>query len=514
MKISKPWQGVRMRKAAAAADPDGLDHGAPPRQVTVPVAWDDRAAAALAALAPGSVRVSLEAAAAAWIRPIADRAAGAGIEEPLAARLHALLLSRRGAPTAPVWRGDGGTGEAELPGFVLNLAAFHNPGHGFELAAFIEAADTAALALALHAPAAERIAVGMADLAGLLAALGLPYDSALARAVAGALAALLRGRADAVSAALAGRLGSIAPPSRLAAPVPEAAPVPGLSSAARNALQAASQGASQAGGLRHLATTAIAAPGLAEALLGVETGGVAAAFAPIDDAGALTRTARAALIARGITAEAALAATLAGDTLFPVASSAAQASMQAAVAPFVHALAARPAAVPAPAATPARRRLPARRAGYTQKASVGGHKLFLRTGEYADGRLGEIFVGLHKEGAAFRGLMDSFAIAVSLGLQHGVPLAEFVEAFTFTRFGPAGPVEGDPAVARATSLLDYVFRNLASNYLAGTEIPPAEEEDIDTLGAGARERAPLLPLDLPPDDGPRIRRRALRVVGP
>ena len=450
--------------------------------------------------------MALATAAEAWVRPIAARASRAGIETPLADRLHALLLSRRGAPSAPVWHG-----EAGIPGFVLNLFAFHDPGHGFDLAAFIEAADTAALALALHNPAAERIAVGIADLAGLLAALGLPYDSEDARAVAGALAALLRGRADGVSAMLAGRLGAVAPRPHLAAPVPTASALPGLTDAARAALSTATTG------LRHAATTAIAAPGPAEALLGVETGGIAPAFAPLDDRGALTRTARAALTAASLTAEAALAAVLAGKTLFAAASPAAHAAMQAAVAPFI-AVPALPAAAASPAPHPARRALPARRSGYTQKAAVGGHKLFLRTGEYADGRLGEIFVGLHKEGAAFRGLMDNFAIAVSLGLQHGVPLTEFVEAFTFTRFGPAGAVEGDPAVARATSLLDYMFRSLAANYLGATDIPPAEEEEDDTLGDGARDRAPLLPLDLPQldlkqDDGPRIRRRALRVVG-
>jgi len=497
--MRKAWQGVRMRDVSAAPDPD-----APPRPVTLPVGWDERAAAALAAMAPGDRAVSLEMAAGAWIRPVAERALRAGIEQPLAARLHALLLTRRGAPSAPVWRGETGT-----PGFVLNLAAFHDPGQGFDLDGFIEAVDTAALALALHALAAERIAVGMADLAGLLAALGLTYDSAPARALAGALAALLRGRADSVSAALAERFGAVAHAPRLAAAVPEAASVPGLSSAARAALTQAGK----APGLRHLATTAITGPGPAEALLGVETGGIAPAFSPIDDAGALTRTARAALAASGLTAEAALAATLAGKSLFPVASPAAQGAMQDAVAPFVPVPGARPAAVPALPTRLVRRELPARRTGYTQKAAIGGHKLFLRTGEYTDGQLGEIFVGLHKEGAAFRGLMDSFAIAVSLGLQHGVPLADYVEAFTFTRFGPAGPVEGDPAVARATSLLDYMFRNLAANYLGRTDIPEAEEEEMDTLGAGARERAPLLPLDLPPDDGPRIRRRALRVVG-
>ena len=123
-----------------------------------------------------------------------------------------------------------------------------------------------------------------------------------------------------------------------------------------------------------------------------------------------------------------------------------------------------------------------------RRPRVGGHKLFLRTGEYDDGALGEIVIALHKEGAAFRGLMDNFALAVSLGLQHGVPLERFVEAFTFTRFGPAGAVEGDPAVRAATSLLDYVFRHLAANYLGRHDIPEAEIEEADTVGHGARGR--------------------------
>src|SRR5262249_24271625 len=107
-----------------------------------------------------------------------------------------------------------------------------------------------------------------------------------------------------------------------------------------------------------------------------------------------------------------------------------------------------------------RRRLPNRRKGYTQKAIVGGHKVYLRTGEYEDGRLAELFIDMHKEGSAFRSLMNNFAIAISLGLQYGVPLQEFVEAFTFTRFEPAGMVEGNDAIKMATSILDYIFREL------------------------------------------------------
>jgi hypothetical protein len=181
--------------------------------------------------------------------------------------------------------------------------------------------------------------------------------------------------------------------------------------------------------------------------------------------------------------------------------------MHDAVAPYITAMPARPEAQPA---QDTRSRLPTRRRGTTQKAIVGGHKIFLQTGEYDDGSLGEIFIGLHKESAAFRGLMDNFALAVSLGLQNGVKLADYVEAFTFTRFGPAGTVEGDPAVTRATSLIDYVFRNLAANYLSGHNLADAEDEAHDTIGDGARDRAPLLPLELPQDNAPK--RRSLRLV--
>ncbi|MBP7251886.1 MAG: hypothetical protein KBA75_00210 [Alphaproteobacteria bacterium] len=139
--------------------------------------------------------------------------------------------------------------------------------------------------------------------------------------------------------------------------------------------------------------------------------------------------------------------------------------------------------------TQLRERLPDRRKGYTQKAIVGGHKVYLRTGEYEDGGLGEIFIDMHKEGASFRSLMNNFAIAVSLGLQHGVPLEEFVEAFTFTRFEPSGVVEGNEAIKMATSVLDYVFRELAVSYLGRTDLAHAAPQDLlpDALGHGHRE---------------------------
>ena len=136
-----------------------------------------------------------------------------------------------------------------------------------------------------------------------------------------------------------------------------------------------------------------------------------------------------------------------------------------------------------------RARLPHRRKGYTQKAVVGGHKVYLRTGEYEDGSLGEIFIDMHKEGAAFRSLMNSFAIAVSIGLQYGVPLEEYVDSFTFTRFEPSGMVTGNDAIKMATSILDYLFREVAISYLDRDDLSHAEKDDLlpDTIGDGDTE---------------------------
>jgi ribonucleoside-diphosphate reductase alpha chain len=528
-----------MRRTEASPDPDS-----PPRPVTLPAAWDDSAAAALAALAsaplasaplasaplaaaplapaplapappasappasaalaPNKAPVSLAGAAQAWIGPIAAAATEAGFDIPLADRLHRLLLLRRGAPTDAVWR----LQAEEAPGFVLNLPAFLDSDGQLDLADLAEAVETAVIALSFAAPGVRDIDVGIADLAGLLAALGIDYASETARDVARCLIAIVRGRADAAS----GRMGRLAGPMRPAAfdwPTP---PPHGVVRGLAEAAKAARTAAAAVEGMRHRATTAITRPGPAEALLGCETGGIAPAFSAVGHAGGLTRSARAWLAVSGITAEEALATALVGGSPIPLHGATAHAAMHDAIAPFVHAMPPRPVPLSVQSAPAPRRDLPGRRSGYTQKASVGGHKLFLRTGEYDDGTLGEIFVALHKEGAAFRGLMDNFAHAVSLGLQHGVPLERFVEAFTFTRFGPAGAVEGDPAVHAATSLLDYAFRNLAANYLGRRDLPEAEIEDADTVGHGARDQSPLLPLELPDEASPRARRRGLRVV--
>ncbi|MBN1687159.1 MAG: adenosylcobalamin-dependent ribonucleoside-diphosphate reductase [Spirochaetales bacterium] len=137
--------------------------------------------------------------------------------------------------------------------------------------------------------------------------------------------------------------------------------------------------------------------------------------------------------------------------------------------------------------------LPGRRNGYTQKAKIGNHSLFLRTGEYGDGRLGEIFLDMHKEGAAFRSLLNSFAIAVSLGLQYGVPLEEYVDAFTFTRFEPNGIVRGHDNIKMATSVLDLIFRDLALSYLDRTDLVQVMPQDLISTATRGEETGGIVP---------------------
>ena len=144
-----------------------------------------------------------------------------------------------------------------------------------------------------------------------------------------------------------------------------------------------------------------------------------------------------------------------------------------------------------------RRKLPDRRKGYIQKAAVGGHKVYIHTGEYDDGELGEIFIDMHKEGAAFRSLMNNFAIAISIGLQYGVPLDEFVDAFVFTRFEPAGRVTGNDSIKSATSILDYIFRELGVSYLDRHELANADPDPLEAKGMGALEGEPAEPEAVP-----------------
>jgi hypothetical protein len=487
MKTHRLWQGVRMRQVAASADPD-----LPARLVTLPTSWDDRAAEALAALAPGDGAVSLAGAAHAWLSLLGQRARLAGEPDDLVHGLHGLLRARRAAPNVVIWRGEPGA-----PGFVLNAAGFHDADRFFDVEAFAAAAQQVTRACRLLAPQAARFDIGLAGLDDLLACLGLDYGSRAARGVGACLAALMRAH---VELALEGdQRDLLATAADWPAP-PKDCPVPGLAEAAARA-RAAVRRAPDA-----IQATGIFPAGPVEALLGIETGGIAPAFSPVRERH-LTRAAQHRLAASAMSPEAALATVLEGGVLLPVAGLAAHAAMLEAVAPFLDFVPPLPSGLPAPEVKQKAARpepLPARRSGMAQKASVGGHRVFVRTGEYADGRLGEIALALPRESGCVRGLAECFAQAVSLGLQHGIRLEEFVEAFALTRFGPAGLVESDPAVGRATSVVDYAMRTLAANYL-GRSLP--EPEMDEEMRAQAQEAEPMLPLDLP-----RSRRAKLRLV--
>ncbi|WP_137126245.1 TSCPD domain-containing protein [Roseomonas sp. HF4] len=488
------WDGVALRRIRIGADPD-----APPRPVALPTAWEDEAAAAIAAIAPGNGPVVFPTLAEGWIRRVTMRGRRLGlIESPeeadaLAAGLGELLLARRGAPGAEVWRD-----RREEARFVLSLPAFLDADGGFDAAGYAAAVAVGVRVLdILGQGRAPRLRLGFADLAGLLAAFRLPYGGPEARDVAAAIAALTRGAAEAESGRLAARHGALHPVALIWPSPPTATVVPGLAEAARAALDEAASSP----GLRHEGCVALAPADAVEALLGAEQAGIAPAAGPLvptrdNDGRFVLRPTRAAERA-GDEAPALLGPPPPG----------ARGAMEAAVMPFLDAA---PPAPPAQAALPQAPRRAAPRpvaapAARTWRVQVGGARVALRATEDDRGRLREIAFSLPREGAASRALLEALAEAVSLGLAHGVPLAAFVEAYAYGP-GAGGAVEGDAAIRRATSVLDWAFRRLAIDYLGRTDLPdPAVEE---MLPAVAGQDPPLLPLDLPVAQPPARRRRA------
>ncbi|WP_239015876.1 TSCPD domain-containing protein [Novacetimonas hansenii] len=497
------WNGVRMRTVQAAADPDDT-----PRTVTLPADWDDTAAEALARLTPGHRPIDLTHEAARWIDDLcAGDTAGPAIE-PVARSLSCLLLLRQAAPTEALWHGR----FDRRPGFIVNLAAFVHPDIGFRADDFVAALRL--LARVLRAIAQQKAALRNGelplgdpaptpatmpdDMAGTrtmvageilltnldacLAGLGLDYNSEGGRDAACSLVAL----ATLVAHAGEGADALPLPPVRSV--------VPGVNQIARTVWQDAAVETE-----RPMARveTGFSAPGPIDALLGVEACGLAPAFSPLRPDGRLATSTLARLACRGLTLEAAFAATLAGDVVLPLPDASSHQSMYRALAGFIDRMPPRPDCVRDTLQTRAllergvRRPLPPRHGGFTQKASVGGHRLYLRTGEYEDGTLGEISITPTRESPMTRGLMDSLGQAVSIGLQYGAPLETYIEAFAYSHFGPAGTVEGDAVASYATSMLDYAFRALSDAYL-GRRLPDAPHEDsmIPTP-------SPMLPLDLP-----------------
>jgi hypothetical protein len=493
--IGTLWDGVALRRERCGADPD-----APPRPIALPASWDSGAAEALAALAPGHGPVVFPTLAEGWIRRVTTRGRRLGLlESPeeaddLAAALRALLLARRGAPGIEVWRE-----RKDEPRFVLNLPAFLDAEGGFDAGAY-----SAAVALGVRVldilgnGRASRLRVGFADLAGLLAAFRLPYDSPGARAAAAAIAALTRGAAEAQSGRLAERHGALHPVALIWPEPPAETAIPGLAAAARAALDAAAA----APGLRHGGCVALAPADAVEALLGAETAGFAPAYGAVrparDGEGRMVLLPTRAALRAGDVAAGLLAP--------PTPES--RAAMEAALLPFLDIA---PPGAPAVPATPqAPRRTTPRPvsapAARTWRVTIEGARVALRAAEDDQGRLREIAFSLPRESVAGRALHEAVAQAVSLGLGHGAPLDAFVDAYAYLP-GAGGMVEGDPAIRRATSVLDWAFRRLALDYLGRADLPdPAEEEVPPPVQAS---QPPLLPLDLPAQHAPR-RGRALR----
>jgi hypothetical protein len=496
-----------MWRLRAAPDPDSAA-----RAVALPLAWAEEEAAALAAIAPGSRPVALPRLVEAWIGTLTERGRrldlldGDDEAHAFAEALRALLLTRRGAPGLAIWRGD----SKGTPRFVLNLPAFLDNAGGFDAVAYAGAVALGVRALDIWTGAkAPRLALGFADLAGLLAGLCLAYDSPGGRAAGAAIAALTRAAAEAESGRIAARLGAREPVCLLAPSPPAETPVPGLAAAARAALDEAAS----CFGLRHQALVALTPPDAVEQLLGAESGGFAPASGPsrlaFDRDGWVTDQPTRAALRAGPVADRLLAPVPHGAWI----------AMAQAVAPFLHAAPPMPVAeaAPARAPSPAPERgdaAHARPTGAVWRATVGGHKVVLRTTEDTTGQPSEISIALTKEGAAYRSLMDAMMHAVSIGLAGGVKLETYVDAYAYTRFGPAGAVEGDAAIRHATSVLDWAFRKLAREYLGRTDLIDPSEADCepDTVGRAA-DQSPLLPLDLPESPAPRARRRQLRLVG-
>jgi hypothetical protein len=494
-----PWSGVALSRLSAAPDPES-----PPRAVAIPAAWDEGAAAALAALAPGTGPALLPRLAEAWISRAAEQARALRHPEPgrLAGALRALLLARRLAPGAATWRG-----AAEPLRMVLNLPAFLDPTGGFDAEGYAEAVATAVEALdALAQGRAERLSLGVADLSGWLAGLGLRYGEDGALSATAALGALTRGAADAASGRLADRLGARAALALVWPAPPVATPVPGLAEAARAALDAAAA----APGLRHAALLALSPADAVEALLGAERGGLAppaGATRLLRDAGGELREAptRAALAA---------ARRLGADPLGPEVAAllepvapAARAATERALAPWLDAPLPAAPAEPAPA-RPGRVRTAPRPATRQVAVRVGGVPVTLHVTEDHDRRPTGLSLTLGADPAGLRALLDPLCRTTSDAWARRVPPDAFVACFAHAAIGPGGVVEGDPDIARASSVLDWAARRIGRDYLGRTDL-----EDPPPPVAPPRAAPPLLPLDLP--SGPPLprasRRRSLRL---
>ncbi len=492
------WDGVLMNTLEAAADPD-----APLRSVTLPVEWDMTAASALAQLAPGDTAISLSSLTSEWLPILAP-------DDQTARALIWLLLTRQAAPTEAVWQG-----LFDRPsGFILNLSAFVSPDSGFEARTFVAALRLVCTVLRHTAKTTAELRNGELPLPDLfdstpqsipqkdmssfspapfssagkilltnldicLSGVGLDYDSEEGRNAACAIAALAT-----MTAHLGCELETL--------PIPPTHTVlPGLGETLRDIWNEAAVATEKP---LPLIETGFSSPNPIDGLLGVETCGFAPTFSLLRPDGSLATSTRQRLEFRGFTLETALAAALSGESVISQPSPKAHLAMHQALTSFVDFMPAKP-EITSPCShrhlsRGQRRLLPTRHSGLTQKTTIGGHSLFMRTSDYEDGTLGSLSLTPMRESSMVRGLTESFGDAVSIGLQYGVPLEAFVDHFAYSCFGVAGTVEGDPVASYATSMLDYVFRALSSTYL-GRHLPDSARQD------NLQTPDPLLPLNFP-----------------
>ncbi|PHI96872.1 vitamin B12-dependent ribonucleotide reductase [Parasaccharibacter apium] len=490
MKAHLHWNGVHMRTLQTSIDPDSANL----RSVTIPSVWSDDAAQALIQLTTtegGALRLATEAAR--WVDLIDSTPPlphSAEETSPIGRSLSCLLLMQHMAPNAALWRAD----PDEQAGFIVKLSSFVQDG------LFATEHFAACLKLACDSlrrlDAAQRpyrsgelplfddpapfhhdnTPVGLlllTDLDACLAALGMDYDSPEGRDFAKAISQLTR---------LITHSGTSKPATCFECPQ-----FPDIEKTAI-AISSATQGIT---GLAPL-ETGFSTPGAVDALLDVEACGIGPIFSLVGPNGTLRASTLNRLAHKGLSPEAALALVLDGQSPLHPAGAEAHARMHEAVLPFCDHLP----ALPEPEIDDlkdklgrgVRRPLPMRQSGFSQRTSIGGHRLFMRTSEFEDGSLAALSLTPPRESPMARGLMECFSQAVSIGLQCGVPLNTFVEQFAYSRFGACGTVEGDDVARYATSMLDYAFRALSDAYL-GQRMPDAPAEPHDEPKA-----LPMLPF--------------------
>ncbi|MXV45105.1 vitamin B12-dependent ribonucleotide reductase [Saccharibacter sp. 17.LH.SD] len=500
-----------MRTLQISTDPDSNML----RSVTLPSAWGDAAAQALAQLtitSDGPVRLSSEAAR--WVDLIDATPPLSGTPKetpPVGRSLSCLLLMRHMAPNRALWQ----RLPDEQPGFVLRLSGFVQEGifspehfvaclklacdslrrlsiaHHAERSGELPLFDDVKTAQTTQPPAGILL---LTDLDACLAAVGLDYDSDAARQMAQAIAGLTR---------VVARAGTVTPAPLFSCPA-----FPEFEHTAVSITTAI-------GNTANLAPleTGFSSPGPIEALLGVEACGLGPIFSFLDEQGHLRNSTTNRLAHRGLTPEKALALALDGVRPLPQPDGHSHERMQNSLVGLCDYLPPRPEPETEDAITRlergVRRPLPTRQSGFSQRASIGGHRIFIRTGEFEDGSLGSLTLTPPRESPMARGLMECLGQAVSIGLQFGAPLKAFVDQFAYTRFGPCGTVEGDPTTTYATSVVDYTFRALSEAYL-GHHMPDAP---ADHTAEG--QDTPMLPFG---NESPRNREKSsskhrLRLVG-